>query len=55
MGRPQNVTDAQYKELEKAGQLQLYNSPQWNEVINGKTVLKFHLPRQAVSLIQLTL
>jgi len=55
MGRPQDVTDAQYKELEKAGQLQLCDSPQWNEVINGKTVLKFHLPRQAVSLIQLTL
>jgi xylan 1,4-beta-xylosidase len=44
----------QYKELEKAGQLQLYNSPRWNEVINGKTVLKFNLPRQAVSLIQIT-
>jgi len=54
MGKPQNVTDGQYKELEKAGQLQLYNSPRWNEVINGKTVLKFNLPRQAVSLIQIT-
>jgi xylan 1,4-beta-xylosidase len=37
MGKPQDVTDAQYKELEKAGQLQLCDSPQWNEVINGKT------------------
>ena len=54
MGKPQNVTDEQYKELENAGQLQLYNSPQWNEVMNGRAVLKFSLPRQAVSLIQLT-
>jgi len=54
MGKPQNVTDGQYKELENAGQLQLYNSPRWNEAIHGKAVLEFNLPRQAVSLIQLT-
>ena len=54
MGKPQKVTDRQYSELENAGQLQLYNSPEWNEVINGKAVLKFSLPGHAVSLIQLT-
>src|SRR6185369_6883758 len=46
MGKPQNVTDGQYKELENAGQLQLYNSPQWNEAIHGKAVLEFNLPGQ---------
>jgi xylan 1,4-beta-xylosidase len=53
MGRPQHVTDEQYRELERAGQLQLYSSPEWRET-NNETVLKFELPRQAVSLLQLT-
>jgi xylan 1,4-beta-xylosidase len=54
MGRPQHVTTEQYKELERAGQLQLYASPNWRETSNGKTLLKFELPRQGVSLIQLS-
>ena len=54
MGSPQKVSDTQYKELEAAGQLQLYNSPQWNDVTNRRVVFKFNLPRQGVSLIQLT-
>ena len=54
MGSPQKVSDTQYKELEAAGQLQLYSSPQWNDVINRRVVFKFDLPRQKVSLIQLT-
>ncbi len=54
MGKPQNVSKEQYQELEKAGQLQLLTSPEWKETENGKTVLKFDLPRQAVSLIQLS-
>ena len=54
MDKPQQVTGEQYKELEKAGQLQLFTSPQWVEANNGKTVLKFDLPRQGVSFIQLT-
>lgn len=28
IGKPQQVTDEQYKELERAGQLQLYTSPE---------------------------
>jgi xylan 1,4-beta-xylosidase len=40
--------------LERAGQLQLCTSPEWKEARNGKTVLKFDLPRQGVSLIRLT-
>lgn len=54
LGKPQQVTDEQYKELEKAGQLQLFTSPQWVETKNGKTILKFDLAGQGVSLIQLT-
>ncbi|HEU5165891.1 MAG TPA: beta-xylosidase, partial [Chitinophagaceae bacterium] len=54
MGKPQNLSTEQYKELERAGQLQLYDSPAWKETTNGKTVLNFDLPRQGVSLIQLT-
>jgi xylan 1,4-beta-xylosidase len=53
MGKPQRVADEQYQVLERAGQLQLYTSPQWKETNGGKTTLKFDLPRQGVSLIQL--
>ena len=54
MGSPQQVTDEQYRELERSGQLQLYTSPEWKVVTNEKVVLEFDLPRQGVSLIQLT-
>jgi xylan 1,4-beta-xylosidase len=54
IGKPQQVTEEQYKELEKAGQLQLYTSPEWKEPKNGTATLKFDLPVQAVSFIQLT-
>ena len=54
MGKPQNVTEAQYKELEKAGQLQLFTSPEWKETNNENAVLKFDMPMQSVSLIRLT-
>ena len=53
MGKPQNVTADQYQQLEKAGQLQLYNSPERKEIKDGKALLKFELPTQGVSLIQL--
>jgi xylan 1,4-beta-xylosidase len=54
MGKPQNVDAEQYKELERAGQLQLLTSPEWKETKNGKGILNFDLPRQAVSLIRFT-
>jgi xylan 1,4-beta-xylosidase len=54
MGRPQTVTPADYQELESAGQLQLYTSPQWLDVAHEKAVLTFDLPRQGVSLVQLS-
>lgn len=54
MGKPQQVSDEQYKELERAGQLQLFNSPEWKSNFDGETVLRFDLPEQAVSLVQLS-
>jgi xylan 1,4-beta-xylosidase len=54
MGSPQQVSEAKYKELEAAGQLQLYTSPEWSAVQDGKVVIEFDLPRQGVSLIRLT-
>ncbi len=50
----QNINELQYKELEQSGLLQLFTSPEWKKVENEKAILKFDLPRQAVSLVQLT-
>jgi xylan 1,4-beta-xylosidase len=54
MGNPQEPSAAQYLHLEAAGQLQLIDSPGWVNVNDGKLVLKFSLPRQAVSFIRLS-
>ena len=54
MGKPQQVSEEEYKKLEQSGQLQLYTSPEWKEADKGILQLKFELPRQGVSLIQLT-
>jgi len=53
-GNPQQVTSDQYKELERVGQLQLYTSQTWTEAKSGKASLNFEMPRQSVSLLQLT-
>ncbi|MBL8206814.1 MAG: beta-xylosidase [Blastocatellia bacterium] len=54
MGSPQQPTPAQYKQLERAGQLQLLGAPQRQQIANGKLAVKFNLPRQGVSLLRLT-
>jgi xylan 1,4-beta-xylosidase len=36
MGSPQNPTASQIDELEKAGQLHLYSSPEWIDIKGGK-------------------
>tara|TARA_R110002096_G_scaffold392619_1_gene587582 strand:+ start:459 stop:2162 length:1704 start_codon:yes stop_codon:yes gene_type:complete len=54
MGSPQKPTKIQIENLEKAGQLQLYTSPKWKKMNNGKTTIELDLPRQAISLIKLT-
>ncbi len=53
MGSPQKPTSGQIEELEKAGQLQLFTSPQWLKIENGKALIRIDLPRQGVSLLQL--
>lgn len=54
MKSPQTPTADQYRELEAAGQLQNYASPEWRHAENGKLTLDFSLPRQGVSLLQLS-
>lgn len=54
IGSPQNVTSAQYKQLEKGGRLELLNSPEWvNVPANGSLTVQFLLPAQGVSFIKL--
>jgi xylan 1,4-beta-xylosidase len=54
MGSPQDTTPEQYAKLEAAGQLQLLGSPAWLRPGKGSVDLKFVLPRQAVSLLQVS-
>jgi xylan 1,4-beta-xylosidase len=54
MGSPQHPTPEQYASLEASGQLQLADSPWWVDVRVGATKLEFSLPRQAVSLLELS-
>jgi xylan 1,4-beta-xylosidase len=54
MGSPQNPTAEQYALLEEAGALKLYKSPYWQSTKNGQAELSLNLPRQGVSLFQLT-
>lgn len=54
MGSPQNPTRDQISKLEQAGQLQMYNSPEWVKTKDGEINFKLDLPRQAVSLLVLT-
>ena len=54
MGSPQQPTAQQYATLEAAGQLQLLTSPQWMTPQQGAVDLTFALPRQGVSLVQVT-
>jgi xylan 1,4-beta-xylosidase len=53
MGSPQEPTADQQRQLEAAGQLQLFGSPNWLWNESGEISIEFDLPRQAVSLIRL--
>lgn len=53
MGSPQNPTPEQYSKLKSAGQLELLESPRWLRT-DGAVELSFSLPRQAVSLVELS-
>ena len=54
MGSPQQPTPEQYIQLEKAGRLAALGGPENVPVAGGKATLAFKLPRQAVSLLQLS-
>jgi xylan 1,4-beta-xylosidase len=53
MGSPQSSSGEQYEQLERAGQLQLLNSPAWIPITQGSMRLQLALPRQAISLVRL--
>jgi len=53
MGSPQNPTQAQIAELEKAGQLQTMGKPEKARTVNGERKLAISLPRQGVTLVKL--
>jgi xylan 1,4-beta-xylosidase len=52
MGSPRIPTPEQYAKLKSAGQLELLESPRW--ISGDKVNLPFDLPRQAVSLVELS-
>lgn len=54
MGSPKSPDASQYTELERAGQLQMISSPEYIKTKNGEATLNMELPRQGVSLLQLT-
>jgi xylan 1,4-beta-xylosidase len=54
MGSPQDPTTRQYARLEAAGQLQLLESPRWLRTREGRVEMNFYLPRQGISLLQLS-
>jgi xylan 1,4-beta-xylosidase len=54
MGSPQKPSAEQYQELERSGQLTMLGSPTWTRVPKGTLSLPIVLPRQGVSLIQLS-
>jgi xylan 1,4-beta-xylosidase len=53
MGSPQQPTPDQYAQLERAGQLQLLESPRWIAPQDGRAQLEFDLPLHGVSLLVL--
>ena len=53
MGSPQQPTAGQYAELERAGQLQVLESPRRIASVGGRIHLQFSLPRHGVSLLRL--
>ena len=53
MGSPQSPAEAQYEQLQHAGQLQLLTSPAWVPIAQGAAHLQFSLPRQGISLIRI--
>jgi xylan 1,4-beta-xylosidase len=53
MGSPQSPTADQYEQLERAGRLQVLNSPAWAPITQGTARLQLTLPRQGISLVRI--
>jgi xylan 1,4-beta-xylosidase len=54
MGSPAQPSEGQFRMLEAAGQLEMLSSPEWVTATNGSMMMKFDLPRQAVSMVRVT-
>ena len=54
LGSPQQPTPEQYAQLEQAGKLAALAGPEMFRVEGGAVLVRFKLPRQAVSLLILT-
>ncbi len=54
LGSPQNPTDEQYAKLRDAGQLQMLGSPQWVDAKGEGVKVDFEMPRESVSLVELS-
>jgi xylan 1,4-beta-xylosidase len=54
MGSPAAVSGEQYADLERAASLATCGSPECHAVTSGTITLKFDLPRQAVSLLDVS-
>jgi xylan 1,4-beta-xylosidase len=54
MGSPQSPTEAQYEQLENAGQLHLLTSPAWLPIAQSTARLHLALPRQGLSLVRIS-
>lgn len=52
MGSPQHPSSEQYRQLEKAGQLQLLEAPRWVNSVSGTADMQFSLPSEALSLLE---
>jgi len=53
MGSPPQPTAEQYAQLQAAGQLTAMNASETVRVENGRSAVKFKLPRQGLSLLEL--
>jgi xylan 1,4-beta-xylosidase len=54
MGSPQVPTAEQYTRLQAAGQLQLFDSPQWITAEDRTIKVQLQLPRAALALLRLS-
>jgi xylan 1,4-beta-xylosidase len=54
MGSPSTVSDTQYAALARAAALGTCGPPEWRVVTSGTITMRFDLPRQAVSLIDIS-